>query len=112
MSPYIRKGIISHRRSSMTSIQKTIYELLGVGPLNLDDSLSADLSDLFTETPDLAPYAVLPADPRVFDPTKARLARPKNAQQAKELLDCDDPKEIEAEFRREARKAAMRPTGQ
>jgi YVTN family beta-propeller protein len=112
MSPYIRKGIISHRRSSMTSIQKTIYELLGVGPLNLDDSLAADLSDLFTSTPDLAAYTELPADPRVFDPDKARLARPKNAQQAKELLDCDDPKEIEAEFRREARKAAAHPTGQ
>jgi YVTN family beta-propeller protein len=105
MSPYIRKGYISHRRSSMGSVQKTTYELLGVGPLNLEDRLAADLSDIFTAAPDLAPYAVLPADARVFDPAKARLARPKNAQQAKELLDCDDPQEIEAEFRREARKS-------
>ncbi len=104
MSPYIRKGAISHRHSSMASIQKTIYELLGLGPLNLEDRLSADLSDLFTTAPDLTAYAAQPADARVFDPSKARLARPKNAQQAKELLDCDDPKEIEAEFRREARK--------
>ncbi len=105
MSPYIRKGYISHRRSSMGSVQKTTYELLGVGPLNLEDRLAADLSDIFTTAPDLAPYAVLSADARVFDPAKARLARPKNAQQARELLDCDDPKEIEAEFRREARKS-------
>jgi YVTN family beta-propeller protein len=112
MSPYIRKGYISHRHSSMGSIQKTAYELLGVGPLNLEDRLSADLSDLFTTTPDLVPYAALPADARVFDPGKARLARPKNAQQAKELLDCDDPKEIEAEFRREARKATAHRGGQ
>ena len=113
MSPYIRKGYISHRHSSMPSILKTTYELLGVGPLNLEDRLSADLSDLFATTPDLAPYAVLSADARVFDPAKARLARPKNAQQAKELLDCDDPKEIEAEFRREARKShAARVGGQ
>jgi hypothetical protein len=95
----------------MASIQKTTYELLGVGPLNLEDRLSADLSDFFMTTPDPAPYAALPADARVFDPAKARLARPKNAQQAKELLDCDDPKEIEAEFRREARKSRAQRLG-
>ena len=113
MSPYIRKGYISHRHSSMASIQKTMYELLGAGPLNLEDRLSADLSDLFTTTPDLTPYVAAAADPKVFDPAKARLARPKNAEQARELLDCDDPKEIEAEFRREARKnRTTRASGQ
>jgi hypothetical protein len=106
MSPYIRRGAISHRHTSMTSLQKTAYELLGLGPLNLEDRLAADLSDVFAATPDLSPYVVLPADARVFDPAKARLARPRNAEQARELLDCDDPNEIEAEFRREARKAA------
>jgi hypothetical protein len=95
----------------MASIQKTTYELLGAGSLNLEDRLSADLSDLFSTTPDLTPYSVVPSDTRVFDPAKARLARPKNAQQARELLDCDDPKEIEAEFRREARKSRIARLG-
>jgi hypothetical protein len=104
MSPYIRKGVVSHRHSSMGSIQKTAYELLGLGPLNLEDRLAADLSDMFAATPDLAPYAAVNSDLRVFDPAKARIARPKNAEQARELLDCDDPKEIEAEFKREAKK--------
>ena len=40
-------------------------------------------------------------------PAKARLARPKNAAEARALLDCDDPKEIEAEFRREARRTRL-----
>jgi YVTN family beta-propeller protein len=106
MSPYIRKGAISHRHTSMTSIQKTTYELLGLGPLNLEDRLAGDLGDIFTSTPDLSPYAAVPVDAKIFDPAKARLARPKNAEQARELLDCDDPKEIEAEMRREAKKAA------
>jgi YVTN family beta-propeller protein len=105
ISPYIRKGVVSHRHSSMGSIQKTAYELLGLGPLNLEDRLAADLSDMFVATPDLAPYAAVNSDLRVFDPAKARIARPKNAEQARELLDCDDPKEIEAEFKREAKKA-------
>jgi YVTN family beta-propeller protein len=108
MSPYIRKGTISHRHTSMTSIQKTTYELLGLGALNLEDRLAADLSDMFATQPDPAPFVALAPDARAFDPAKARLARPKNAEQARELLDCDDPKEIEAEFRREARKAARR----
>ena len=105
ISPYIRKGIVSHRHSSMGSIQKTAYELLGIGPLNLEDRLAPDLSDMFTLTPDLEPFTAVASDPRIFDATKARVARPKNAKQARELLDCDDPKEIEAEFRREAKKA-------
>jgi hypothetical protein len=103
IGPYVRKGFVSHRHSSMASILKTTYELLGLGPLNLEDALSADLSDMFTTTPDMTPFTAVAADPRIFDPAKARLARPKNAAEARKLLDCDDPKEIEAEFRREAR---------
>jgi hypothetical protein len=95
--------MVSHRHTSMGSIQKTIYELLGLGPLNLEDALAADLSDMFTSTPDLEPYTTVAADPRIFDPASARIAHPKNAEQARELLDCDDPREIEAEFKREAK---------
>jgi hypothetical protein len=108
MSPYIRKGAISHRHTSMTSIQKTTYELLGLGPLNLEDKLAGDMNDMFTTTPDLTPYTAIPVDARIFVPAKARLARPKNAEQARELLDCDDPKEIEAEMRREAKADGLR----
>ena len=103
MSPYIRAGMISHRRSSMSSILKTSYELLGLGPLNLEDRLAADLSDVFSTTPDLQPFAAVPADPKVFDPLKAKIAHPRNAEEARELLDCDDPKEIASEFKREAK---------
>lgn len=52
----------------MPSIQKTMYELLGVGPLNLEDALAADLGDMFTGTPNLEPFAAVPSDPRIFDP--------------------------------------------
>ncbi len=94
ISPYVRPGFLSHRHTSMGSLQKTAYALLGLGPLNLEDALAADLGDMFQGTPDLRPYDAVPADPRVFDPAKARLARPKNAAEARALLDCDDPKEI------------------
>jgi YVTN family beta-propeller protein len=105
-SPYNRRGLISHRHASMGSILKTAYELLGLGPLNLEDRLAPDLSDMFTETPDMTPFTAVASDPRIFDPQKAKIARPKNAEQARELLDMDDAVEIAAEARREARQAA------
>lgn len=94
ISPYIRPGTISHRHTSMGSLQKTAYALLGIGPLNLEDALAADLGDMFQATPDLRPYDAVAPDLRVFDPAKAKLARPKNATEARALLDCDDADEI------------------
>jgi hypothetical protein len=107
ISPYVRDGYLSHRHSSMGSIQKTIYELLGVGPLNLEDALAADLSDMFTVETTLAPYDALPADPRVFDPSHARIARPKTAKEKADLSDIDDSQKIRKEFEK---KKTQRPT--
>ncbi len=98
IGPYIRKGFISHRHTSMPSVQKTIYGLLGLGSLNLEDALAADLGDMFTTTPDLTPYTIEAPDLRIFDPAKARFARPKNAEEARELTDMDDAQEIRAGF--------------
>ena len=98
MSPYVRSGYLSHRHSSMGSIQKTIYELLGIGPLNLEDALAADLSDMFATVPDLTPYTVLPTDTRVFAPSLARTAKPKSAKEKADLSDVDDGMKIRKEF--------------
>jgi hypothetical protein len=98
ISPWVRPGTIAHTVTSMVGVQKAIYQLLGVGPLNLEDALSAGLGDLFSDTPDFTPYTAVASDVRVFDPQKARLARPKTAEQARELLDCDDGDEIEGQF--------------
>lgn len=98
MSPYVRRGYISHRHTSMGSIQRTIYELLGLGPLNLEDGLSSDLSDMFTTVPDDTPYQVVPSDLRVFDPARARYAKPKTAKAKADLTDIDDPMKIRMDF--------------
>jgi YVTN family beta-propeller protein len=103
ISPWVRRGAVGHTVTSMVGVQKAIYRLLGMGPLNLEDALSAGLGDLFTTTPDFTPFTALPSDTRVFDPEKARLAQPKSAEQARELLDCDDPEEIEQQFPRPVR---------
>jgi hypothetical protein len=98
ISPWVRAGYVSHRYSSMPSIQKTMYELLGLGPLNLEDSLATDLSNMFTDTPDMRPFNFEPADTRVFDPAKARIARPKTDAEAHALVDIDDARQIRADF--------------
>jgi YVTN family beta-propeller protein len=104
ISPYARRGFVSHRHCSMPSVQKTIYELLGLGPLNLEDALAADMSDMFTDRPDLDPFNPLPSDTRVFDPAQARFARPKTKEEARRLREADNPREIEAEFREKAKR--------
>lgn len=94
ISPWTRRGFVSHTRTNMGSVQRSMYEWLGVGPLNLIDALSADFRDMFSAQPDLAPFTAVPSDERVFDPARARTAHPRNAAEARALLDCDDPAEI------------------
>ena len=100
ISPYVRSGYISHLHSSMGSIQRTIYELLGLGSLNLEDALAADLGDMFTTEPNLTPYTALPTDPRVFDPALARIARPKTVKEKADLADIDDSQKIRKNFQK------------
>ncbi|HLK19723.1 MAG TPA: beta-propeller fold lactonase family protein, partial [Bryobacteraceae bacterium] len=102
ISPYARKGFISHRHCSMASVQKTIYELLEAGPLNLEDALAADMSDVFSDTPDPTPFTALPSDRRIFDPALARFAKPKTKAEARKLLEVDNPRVIQEELRRSA----------
>jgi YVTN family beta-propeller protein len=111
MSPYVRKGYISHLHSSMGSIQRTIYELLGLGSLNLEDALAADLGDMFTAEPNLTPYTALPTDPRVFDPALARIARPKTAKERADLADIDDSQKIRKNFQKRQASDSGKTTG-
>jgi len=100
ISPYARRGFVSHRHCSMGSVQKTIYELLGLGPLNLEDALAADMSDMFTDRADTDPFVSLASDTRVFDPARARFARPKTKEEARRLREVDNARAIQDEFRK------------
>jgi hypothetical protein len=71
ISPWARRGYVSHRHCDLSSITKTVTSIFGLPPLNLFDGLASDLSDCFRITPDFTPYEAVPPDPRVFDPEKA-----------------------------------------
>jgi len=97
-SPWVKPGTVSHEHTSMGSITRTIDELLGLGPMNLEDALAGEITGIFDTAPHLEPYAVRPADPRVFIPAKARFARPKTKAEAAALHDVDNAEEIRQEI--------------
>jgi YVTN family beta-propeller protein len=103
-SPRVKPGSVSHQHTSMGSITRTIDELLGLGPLNLEDALAGEITGIFDTRPHMEPFASLPSDPRAFDPAKARFARPKSKQEAAALRDVDDADAIRNEIERSAGK--------
>jgi len=103
-SPWVKPGSVSHEHTSMGSITRTIDELLGLGPMNLEDALAGEITGIFDSVPHLEPYAVLPADARVFVPAKARFARPKTKEEAAALHDVDDAEEIQKEVEKSGAK--------
>lgn len=72
VSPWAKRGYVSHQQSSIASIMKTMYLILGAPYLNLYDAAANDLADMFTTEPDFTPYRCLPVDARIFDPEKAK----------------------------------------
>jgi len=71
ISPYARRGHVSHVHTSIPSIVKTIHLIQGLPFINLYDAMASDLSDCFQAEPDWTPYEAVKIDPRLFDPEKA-----------------------------------------
>ncbi len=72
VSPWAKRGYVSHRHTTIVSMHRTLYSIFGLPPLNMFDALANDFSDCFTTRPDYRPYKCVPVDPRVFDPEKAK----------------------------------------
>jgi hypothetical protein len=66
--------------------------------MNLEDALAGELDGIFTATPHSEAFNYLPSDTRVFNPIKARFAKPKTKQEAAELLDVDDAPAIQKQM--------------
>jgi len=71
ISPYAKKGYVSHKHTSFGSIFKTFWNILGIPYLNQYDATATDLSDFFQDKPDYTPYKAVMVDQRIFDPQKA-----------------------------------------
>ncbi len=98
ISPYAKRGYVSHVHTSIMSMIKTMYLIFGLGPNNMFDALATDLADMMTTSPDYTPYTHVGSDRRVFreeetfDPAdpdfKKRRERPSEVR-------LDDPKFFE-----------------
>lgn len=99
ISPWAKRGYVSHRHTSVMSIIKTIYRAFGLGPNNLFDATATDLSDMFTDQPDYTPYRYVNVDPRVFkpedtfDPTDPKFER---RRRESPKVKMDDPDFVES----------------
>lgn len=93
-SPWVRPGVISHTHTDMGSISRTIDELLGIGFLNLEDALAGDIGGIFLSQPRAESFKAVDADPRLFIPSKARIAKPKTEKEAAALRDMDNAEAI------------------
>ncbi|HXR39524.1 MAG TPA: bifunctional YncE family protein/alkaline phosphatase family protein [Terracidiphilus sp.] len=103
-SPWVKPGSVSHEHTSMGSIVRTIDELLGLGPMNLEDALAGEMTRIFDSAPHLEAFQAQAADKRVFDQAKARFARPKTKEEAAALHDVDDAEEIRKEIEKSGAK--------
>jgi len=96
ISPYSRKGFVSHEHYSFGSIFKTFWNVLGLPYLNQYDAGANDLSTMFSGKPDFTPYDALPVDSRIFDPQKALdpFDEKFDWQQLKKGPDIDNPEDM------------------
>lgn len=94
IGPYFKRNYVSHTNTSFPGLLKTVFRILGMPPLNLFDAAASDLSDCFTAEPDFTPYELLPVDPRIFVPEKAR--EPLDPEPSPRM---DDPRVLEEQHR-------------
>jgi len=61
ISPYAKRHFVCHTMYSTASMLRTMELILGLKPMSQFDAAARPLYDVFTATPDYAPYQALPA---------------------------------------------------
>jgi YVTN family beta-propeller protein len=60
ISPYSRFKTVNHSYYTQPSMVRTIEQILGLPPMNIQDAIAKTMKDCFNATPDLTPYTALP----------------------------------------------------
>jgi YVTN family beta-propeller protein len=110
ISPWVKRGYVSHRHTTILSMHRTLYEIFGLPPLNMFDALANDFSDCFTTKPDFRPYKVVPVDGRIFDPEKAKDPKDPDYGRARKLpsVVMDDDEAVEKNLKRGEKESSRR----
>ncbi|MBV9646166.1 MAG: hypothetical protein JO043_01740 [Candidatus Eremiobacteraeota bacterium] len=59
ISPWVRHGALVHTMYTDANMLATIEDILGIDHLGMNDANAAPMSDVFTTTPNTAPYSVI-----------------------------------------------------
>ena len=62
ISPYSRLRSVNHTYYTQPSMVRTIEQILGLPPMNIQDAIANPMTDCFGSTPDITPYKALPAN--------------------------------------------------
>jgi YVTN family beta-propeller protein len=110
ISPWAKRGYVSHRHTTILSMHRTLYEAFGLPPLNMFDALANDFADCFTTVPDFRPYKAVPVDRRIFDPEKAKDPKDPDYGQARKMpsIAMDDDDEMEKVLKRGEKEVSRR----
>jgi YVTN family beta-propeller protein len=60
ISPYSRLKTVNHTYYTQPSMVRTIEQILGLPPMNIQDAIAGTMNDCFTKEPDLTPYVAVP----------------------------------------------------
>lgn len=60
ISPYSRLNSVNHTYYTQPSMVRTIEQILGLSPMNIQDAIANPMADCFSNTPDKTPYKALP----------------------------------------------------
>ncbi len=81
VSPYVKRGHVDSTFYSHQSMLKTMEQMLGLPTLSIFDLIAHDMRASFTDTPDIRPYAHVPASHDLFE-RNAELKSLKGAERA------------------------------
>ncbi|RJO74550.1 MAG: hypothetical protein C4523_00440 [Myxococcales bacterium] len=79
--PYVKRGYTSELAYDMTSLIRTMTQILGVPPISRYEALAQPMYDIFTSEPDFSPYDFIPQDEKLDD--KARWTNPPETELAR-----------------------------
>ena len=60
ISPYSRLKTVNHTFYTQPSMVRTIEQILGLPPMNIQDAIANPMTDCFTNDPDITPYKAIP----------------------------------------------------
>ncbi len=89
--PYVRKHAVVSTRYTTVNVVKTISEILGIGPVGINDATASLMSDLFDPTPAAAAWSFKATIPGILRTTQLPIPPPSSAR-AETSQDSTEPR--------------------